>query len=155
MPSLLFVCTANRCRSPIAEAIGRNVLTQRYPDGVWFISSAGTWAQNDLPPITAAQQVMKAHEYDISAIRSRIVTRDILNSSDLVLTMEANQKEALQVEFPEVKDRIHLLSEMTGGKFDVVDPVGLPAEEMEKTVVMIEDLIHRGAKKIFDLSMGE
>lgn len=139
----------------MAEAIGRSVLTQNNPNGVWFVTSAGTWAQNDLPPLPLAQQTMKAHDYDISAIRSRVVTREMLNSSDLILTMEASQKEALQIEFPEVKERIHLLSEMCGGKFDVPDPVGQPIEEMERTVNLIEDLIRRGAKKILSLTMGD
>src|SRR5438105_3004745 len=105
MPSILFVCTANQIRSPIAAALFKDMLINSGQAEGWRVESAGTWAQDGLPASGAAQRVMRELNIDLSQHRSRCVTRDLLAGFDLILVMEHGHKEALCVEFPAVADR--------------------------------------------------
>ena len=49
MPKVLFVCTANRFRSPLAAAIFKRFLLESQETGRWRVSSAGTWTRSGLP----------------------------------------------------------------------------------------------------------
>lgn len=71
--------------------------------------------------------------------------------ANLILTMEAGHKEALSIEFPMLKDKIYLLSEMSGHIQKVHDPIGGSLEEYEETTQELEKLIQLGLKKILNL----
>jgi protein-tyrosine phosphatase len=75
----------------------------------------------------------------------------MLESFNLILTMEYGQKEALQVEFPQVAQRVFLLSEMEGKTLQVEDPVGKPLPAYEETVKTIDQMLARGMQRIFSL----
>ncbi|HEX2979034.1 MAG TPA: hypothetical protein VHO48_02105, partial [Anaerolineaceae bacterium] len=92
---------------------------------------------------------------DVSAHRSRQVTRELLADYDLILTMELGHKEALLVEFPEVMGRVFMLSEMVGEIKDVDDPIGTPDEEYEKTAQLLENWLRRGFDRIMTLVYRE
>jgi protein-tyrosine-phosphatase len=81
---LLFVCTGNQCRSPMAEALMRARLAER-PSQIQ-VESAGIVAPG-LPPPAAAVDVMRSLGVDISAHRSRIVDATMLERSDLIVVM--------------------------------------------------------------------
>ena len=125
MPSILFVCLANRYRSPLAAAFFCQCLEQASERGSWSVGSAGTWAQPGLPPDGRALQDARDRKLDIKSHRSRQVNAILLSQSNLVLVMEAGQKEALQIEFPKDREKIYLLSEVTDGiSYDIPDPFG-------------------------------
>ena len=124
MPNILFVCTANRYRSVIAAACFRDELARRNKENEWSVSSAGTWAMNGLPAMTEAIILAGELGLDIQDHRSQVITGEILQLADVVLVMESGQKEALQVEFPDERKKIFLLSEASKGiSFDIPDPV--------------------------------
>jgi len=151
MAAVLFVCTANVCRSPMASALFRRILEDKHEKADWRVESAGTWAVDDIPASLGSQQVMKERGIDISEHRSRRVDQEILTLFDLILTMESGHKEALRVEFPEFADRIFMLSEMVGQIYDVADPIGRPIDEYEKTALEIEMLLLTGFERIQEL----
>src|SRR5689334_6967723 len=99
MPSVLFVCTANQIRSPIAAALYQDILNNTGQAQTWRVESAGTWTSNGLPASRAAQRAMRELNIDLSQHRTRCVTRDLLAGFDLILVMEHSHKEALRVEF--------------------------------------------------------
>lgn len=151
MPHILFVCTANICRSPVAEGLLRQRLEA---DGLysWRVSSAGTWAQLRRGAASTSIQLMAERGIDISGHRAREVTAEMLGDADLILCMEAGHAEALRVEFPEAADRIYLLSEMAGDSQNVEDPYGGPYQGYVKMVDELSYLIDAGLPRIIGLA---
>jgi len=128
-PSVLFVCTANRFRSPIAEAAFRNLLQKRGIENNWTVGSAGNWAENGLSPIYSAAWMQVHFGIDLSKHRSRLIDRGLLMQYNLVLVMEKNQKEALQIEFPEMSQKVFMLTGLCDGPvYDIMDPFGQSEE---------------------------
>jgi protein-tyrosine-phosphatase len=146
---VLFICTANICRSPMAEAIFRSHLQKEHPTWQeWQVESAGTWALDGKPASRNSQIVMARRGLNINAHRSRTVDEELMAGADLILTMEAGHKEALQLEFPFAAKRVFLLTEMVGQTESVKDPYGGPIEEYEETAALLEDIIKSGMERI-------
>jgi len=153
MPAILFVCLANRYRSPLAAAIFCKCLEQHADRDDWIVGSAGTWAQPGLPADSRAVKDARERGLDIKSHRSRPITANLLHHSNLVITMEGGQKEALQVEFPAEGRKIFLLSEVVDGvSYDVPDPNDLDASHKE-IAKELEALIGRGFKNICNLAL--
>jgi len=150
MHSVLFVCTANICRSPMAMGLLR-AKAENSPED-WRIESAGTWAVKGRPAAEKTLQVLAEQGIQISAQRSRPVTRELLESFNLILTMEQGHKEALQVEFPQLATRVYTLTEMAGGYGDIDDPIGGPLEAFKETYAEIAQILDHGFDKIKQLS---
>lgn len=151
MPHILFVCTANICRSPVAEAVLRSRLQGRGMAG-WTVGSAGTWAVQERNAAQNSVRVLAERGIDISDHRSRIVSREILDEADLILCMESGHVEALQAEFLEAAPRIHLLSEMADENFSISDPYRGPLEEYQRMAATVTEIIDRGLQRIIDLA---
>lgn len=153
MRSVLFVCQANQCRSPVAEAIFKHYIKEFDIGSSWIVRSAGTWATTGRSAYGKMMMVAKEKQIDLSRHRSSRID-DILPLSifKLVLTMEIGQKEALRSEFPEIADRIYTLSEMTGFEYDIDDPVGKPSTEHRETLLEIEQVIADGFGRIVELA---
>jgi len=148
MPAVLFVCTANICRSPMAAGIFKVILDERVTAGEWIVESAGTWGLDGEPPAAGSQAVLRSKGIEFSDHRSRSINEEIIQSFDLILTMENGQKEALRMEFPEFSDRIYLLSEMVNLKQDINDPYGGVYSEYEQAADEIEEYLTTGFDSI-------
>lgn len=147
--SILVVCTANICRSPMAEAL----LKARVPGGEnWRIESAGTWAMDGQLVSTNSQLVLQQRGLDASGHRSRSVSPQMMDQFNLILVMEPGHKEALQVEFPHAAGKIFLFSEMVGLKYPVVDPYGRSLNDYEQTARELEQIFDQGFETIARLA---
>lgn len=154
MPSILFVCLANRFRSPLAAAFFCQQLEKAADKQNWTVGSAGTWAQPGLPPDGRALQDARDMGLDIKSHRTRQVNAVLLSQSNLVLVMEAGQKEALQVEFPKEREKIFLLSEVAEGvPYDIPDPFGPDVASHQEIANELSELIKRGFKNICSLAL--
>ncbi len=149
MVNILFVCSANRFRSVIAAEHLRSLLKIDPSKKEWQVSSAGTWAFNGLQPISQAIEFAQTRGLAIESVLSREINRELLCAATLVIVMTESQREALNIEFPEVKTRVFLLSEIcTGQLYDIPDPV----EKVDETGMEIGDeisaLISSGFERI-------
>jgi protein-tyrosine phosphatase len=117
----------------------------------WRVESAGTWSIKGQPAAASTLDVLSRHGITLHH-RSRVVTVDLLREFNLILTMEAGQKEALKVEFPEIADRVYLLTEMIGEDYDIKDPIGGPYDEFEKTAQEFERIFDEGLERITQLA---
>lgn len=154
-PSLLFICTSNRCRSVMAEALWRRRLPEVAPDWArWRVGSAGTWAEEGDPPLRGVAQLLQERGVELAVVVSRRVTAELLSAHRLTLVMEPGHKEALHLEFPAMRDRIHLLSEMAGFTTSVEDPTTLAPEAMAACLEEIDTWLELGAGRIVALARG-
>ena len=152
MPSLLFLCTANRFRSPLAAAIFRNLLQQAGRADSWHVESAGTWTAPGLAVIPSARQAARRLGLDLQMHASAPVDALTLDEYDLILVMESGHKEALSSEFPSVRKRVYLLSEAVEGlAYDIPDPV-LSREQAGEIAQELDGLLTRGFDQICSLA---
>ncbi len=142
--SVLFVCTANRYRSPFAEAVFKRQLDA---DGVaddWQVSSAGTWTKDNLRAMPAIVRKAQEFKLNLEEHRSTEISQELLLKNNLVIVMEKGHKEALCTEFQGVNERILLLSEIVDGiAYDIPDPVKA-MDEADQIINELYVLLQRG-----------
>ncbi|RJQ40294.1 MAG: hypothetical protein C4545_08955 [Anaerolineaceae bacterium] len=149
MYSILFLCTANRFRSPIAEATFHKLLKKQNIENDWTVESAGTWTQPGFPIIPSEEWIRDNLGLEISGHRSKIVDLKMISQFDLIVVMESNQKEALSVEYPCESHKIYMLTELTDGPiYDISDPVRQKSEEFLCIGKEIINLIEKNFNKI-------
>ena len=153
MPSILFVCSANLYRSPLAAAFLRKNL-ENIPGGQdYIIDSAGTWAKTGAPILSTIIEEARRFSLNVGNHTSKQVTSEILAAHDLVLVMETGHKEALIVEFPQYEHKIFVLSEIVDGiPYSIPDPFSLEGKHDRNIVDEVQALIERGTGKILSLA---
>jgi protein-tyrosine phosphatase len=152
MPSILFVCTANQFRSPIAAACFWQQVAGQEDAQEWQVESAGTWAQAGLPaPDFAVKAAASVGVRGLRGHRTRQVDAALLERFDLVMVMESGHKESLCAEFPSVCERVYLLAGIVDDlAYDIPDPA---RRGVDPAVVasIISDLIAKGKDRIIRL----
>lgn len=150
---LLFVCTGNLCRSPMAVGLARALLGKRLgcdpalpasqlatclEENGFDLASAGTGAAGGLPPSRHALDVMAARGLDIRDHVSRPVTVDDLLAADYIYVMARAHGEAVRSLAPEGADRVALLD--PAGR-EIEDPMGGDQETYEACARRIEEAL--------------
>jgi protein-tyrosine-phosphatase len=151
VPSILFVCTANQARSPMAAALFERLLQAGGRSDGWRIASAGVWAEAGLPALASARLAMAERGMNIDAHRSQLVTAELARQFDLIVTMERGQREALRIEFAPIARRVVALSELSGPAYDVRDPGAGGIDTMRATAETLDRLLRRGMREILRL----
>lgn len=130
--NIVFVCTGNVCRSPMAEYLLRSRLPA---DHGWTVSSAGVSAVNGVGPSRQAVQVMKEFGVNMTGHRSRRLDAGIAHGADLLVVMTDGHRQEIKKAFPETVGNVYLLRTfMPGGKEgDIIDPIGL-SEDVYRAV---------------------
>src|ERR1041384_1825154 len=125
LKSVLFVCTGNICRSPMAEGLFRRLLGNRKDIEV---ASAGVHAVRGQPPSLHAIHVCEQEGVDIRGLRSQPLTATLIDRATHILAMTGAHLETIHTFFPQAADKTFLLREfeepgMTVWR-DVPDPIG-------------------------------
>jgi protein-tyrosine-phosphatase len=148
---ILFVCTGNTCRSPLAEAIARRFAIER---GLMDleIASAGTSAWEGAPASDGAMLISNERSIDLSQHRSQQLTRELVAASDYIFAMGPHHLERIEAMGGEGK--AHLLTAYaTNGTSDraVGDPFGGDLDVYRATY----DELEREIKRVFDRIAAE
>lgn len=149
--SILFVCTANQCRSPMAEVIMKDYLKRMDLHSSIEVQSAGTWAKNGYPATDLGIKAMAERGLDTSSHKSQSISKVFLEPFDLILTMESGHKEAIQIEFSSLADKVFMLSEMSGEITNIEDPIGRSYHQYLETADQINDWIKSGFPRILQI----
>ena len=138
---LLVLCEANICRSPLAEHLIRS-LTNLTGD------SAGLTARTGDPPDMVYLDMAQTIGLNLGSHRSKPVTRELLNSADLVLVMTGGHKRRLTERYPEFSGKIMLLGHWIDGGVSISDPHRKSVDAYQQIFAQIRDACGRWADKL-------
>jgi RpiB/LacA/LacB family sugar-phosphate isomerase len=142
MKKILFICTGNVCRSPMAEGMLRHMLRGR--DDIQ-VTSAGLGALDGLRATDAAAEVVAELGIDISSHVSQSLNGDLVQQADFIFVMTHQHQDALQTLFPSASEKTFLVREFEGARAgenkDIADPIGQSIEIYRRTRDQIRDAL--------------
>ncbi len=150
---ILIVCSANICRSPMAEHLLRRLIHQAGDDERLAVTSAGTWALVGQPASAHAQQLLLEEGLDLGEHRAHNLTQQDVDQAALILVMTRAHREDIQQRFLRTQGKVYLLSQMVGKSYDIEDPFGGTAEDYRYCKEEIESLLTEGYSRIVDLAL--
>lgn len=141
--NILFVCTGNTCRSPMAAVLMNKEAMERSLDV--RIESAGIFAHEGDTASSEAIAVMKEYGIDLSEHRAKMITSELIEASDLILTMTKAHKAFFD---NNAAFKTYTLPEYAGLDFDIDDPFGGTVEDYRHAADQIYEAVKRTADKI-------
>ena len=123
MKKLLFVCSGNTCRSPLAKVLAERIFQEEGLEG-WEIDSAGTAALHGMSASRQAMSAASALELDLSAHQSKPLTQEAVSRADLILVMTAAHKKVVLSLVPQAAGKVYTVAELAGAAGDIADPFG-------------------------------
>src|SRR5688572_31945436 len=125
MKTVLFVCTGNVCRSPMAEGLFKHAVRGR---GSYRVISAGVGAVDGQPASDHAVHALQEIGIDISNHRSRHLTAELVSQADYIFGMTHSHVDAIMLLYPQAAEKTFLLREfdetLDSFENDIPDPIG-------------------------------
>jgi len=143
---ILFVCTGNTCRSPMAAALATKMFADAGLD--YIVQSAGVSAFGSSPASVHALTVMEEEMCDLKHHRSQLLTVDLINQAKLVLAMTAGHQRAVLSACPAAANKVFTLCGYAGSGRDISDPYGGDYNLYRACASEIKDLLTICIQKI-------
>jgi protein-tyrosine-phosphatase len=149
--TVIFVCTGNVCRSPMAAGLFFEKLVRQGMAARVRVRSAGIWALEGRPASAYALQVMSEHDLDISTHRGHDLTQTDVDDADLILVMTQRHADVIARDLERSEGKVRLLSEMAGRAYDILDPYGGSLADYRHTANELQELVVHGYERILGI----
>jgi len=156
---ILFVCSGNTCRSPMAEYALRMLLEKEGP-GLAEVMSAGTLGLRNQPATLYAQEAARIWDLDLSPHRSQALSDELISQADLIFAMTPEHYREIVKLVQDASARTYLLKSFPEGSPDgepVSDPIGMDLEYYNEVFLEIGEFLGKHLPEIIrriDQSQG-
>lgn len=140
---ILFVCTGNTCRSPMAEGLCRKQIEQAGAQSWVKVASAGVSAFPGQSISAHTLEILRQQGIDLSQHKSQPVTDELLAQATHVIVMTSSHREILLHRYPKAAPKVQMLGDFREGAEspEIPDPFGLGLDAYQAVADAIEDAL--------------
>lgn len=158
---ILFICTGNTCRSPMAEGIFRDKIIRYGLSEQYQASSAGLYVMFEGGASPKSIRICGDNGVDITAHRAKQADAQLLYDNDLILTMTLAHKQEIIFRYPEIQNKVFSLHEFASAPImsekakDISDPYGGNLDVYAKTFLEIDECIVKILQILIEITNQE